>query len=149
MRKNWVCLVRLLLCYIGSKWSLWHMSPSHCTMSRILVMDFCGFIKKHGDGEGGGGLLGLNYVYRSCWVQFLLLLSIIQNGPILVFWGVFCSFFFNCFKFLFLLIFTCKIMTGWGKRGKKKMRKKGKANLKYHFKLKTRQGNYAVFITPY
>lgn len=40
-------------------------------------------------------------------------------------------------------------MTGWGKRGKKKMRKKGKANLKYHFKLKTRQGNYAVFITPY
>lgn len=40
-------------------------------------------------------------------------------------------------------------MTGWGKRGKKKMRKKGTANLKYHFKLKTHQGNYAVFITPY
>lgn len=39
-------------------------------------------------------------------------------------------------------------MTGWGKRGKKKMSKK-ELLMKYHFKLKTRQGNYAVFITPY
>lgn len=149
MRKNWVCLVRLLLCYIGSKWSLWHMSPSHCTMSRILVMDFCGFIKKHGDGEGGGCLLGLNYVYRSCWVQFFVTVKYNTKWTN-SFLGGFCSFFLIVFNFLFLLIFTCKIMTGWGKRGKKKWVKKVKHLLmKYHFKLKTRQGNYAVFITPY
>lgn len=60
VRKNWVCLVGLLPYCIGSKWSLWHVSPSHFTMSRLLVMDFCGLIKKHM--RGGGCWLCLNYV---------------------------------------------------------------------------------------
>lgn len=80
-------------------------------------MDYCGFIKKHGDGGGGYWVL-ITSTDRAEY-NFLLLLSIIQNGPILVFWGVFVLFLI-VFNFLFLLIFTCKIMTGWGKRGKKK-----------------------------
>lgn len=55
-------------------------------------MDFCGFIKKHGDGEGGVYWVLITSTDRAEY-NFLLLLSIIQNGPILVFWGGFCSFF--------------------------------------------------------
>lgn len=57
-------------------------------------MDFCGFIKKHGDGEGGGGVYWVLITSTDrAEYNFLLLLSIIQNGPILVFWGVFVLFF--------------------------------------------------------
>lgn len=55
-------------------------------------MDFCGFIKKHGDGEGGVYWVLITSTDRAEY-NFLLLLSIIQNGPILVFWGVFVLFF--------------------------------------------------------
>lgn len=57
-------------------------------------MDLCGFIKKHGDGEGGGGVYWVLITSTDrAEYNFLLLLNIIQNGPILVFWGVFVLFF--------------------------------------------------------